>query len=349
MAVRGPGRCVHLGRRRSRSARGAVPCQPPPGCTAAPNSAPGPAPGRCATASWPSASCTTWLCSGRSATPLNLQVRGWGGQARCRSRQARAWRAGLPCMSRHALQAPGRGLLPLPFPPGLPADVVGITSYLDFGGCRRPRWPACLRCLACLSRPCAPLPRPTACVSWLMQSASRCVELPTPPATLHTGIPAQPARAARRLPHCDGGPACPHRCRLPHGVRPAGRGGQPDAAGSLLAGGLGVEGGTMEVGAEPVFAASSTRLSCAHPPVLRPRHTRPSPPPTPPGTLSLQQANKNVMLKAQVSLAGASVAGVFKSWWQPAFTLAGAAGVDFATGRTRLGVTAMVESWRNAR
>lgn len=66
------------------------------------------------------------------------------------------------------------------------------------------------------------------------------------------------------------------------------------------------------------------------------------PPPTP-------QANKNVMLKAQVSLAGASVAGVFKSWWQPAFTLAGAAGVDFATGRSRFGVTAMVETWRHAR
>lgn len=61
------------------------------------------------------------------------------------------------------------------------------------------------------------------------------------------------------------------------------------------------------------------------------------------------QANKNVMLKAQVSLAGASVAGVFKSWWQPAFTLAGAAGVDFATGRSRFGVTAMVETWRHAR
>ncbi|PSC76152.1 solanesyl diphosphate synthase [Micractinium conductrix] len=61
------------------------------------------------------------------------------------------------------------------------------------------------------------------------------------------------------------------------------------------------------------------------------------------------QANKNVMVKAQVGLHGASVATVFKSWWQPAFTLAGAAGVDWATGRTRIGLTAAVETFKSIR
>jgi len=55
------------------------------------------------------------------------------------------------------------------------------------------------------------------------------------------------------------------------------------------------------------------------------------------------------MLKAQVSLAGASLAAVFKSWWQPSFTLAGAAGYDFASGRSRFGVTAAVETFKNIR
>lgn len=61
------------------------------------------------------------------------------------------------------------------------------------------------------------------------------------------------------------------------------------------------------------------------------------------------QANKNVLVKAQVGLAGASLAAVFKSWWQPAFTLAGTAGVDFATGRSRFGLTAAVETFKNIR
>ncbi|KAI3430560.1 hypothetical protein D9Q98_005153 [Chlorella vulgaris] len=61
------------------------------------------------------------------------------------------------------------------------------------------------------------------------------------------------------------------------------------------------------------------------------------------------QANKNVLVKGQVSLAGASVAAVFKSWWQPSFTLAGAATYDFASGRTRFGVTAAVETFKHIR
>ena len=61
------------------------------------------------------------------------------------------------------------------------------------------------------------------------------------------------------------------------------------------------------------------------------------------------QANKNVLLKGQVSLQSASLAAVFKSWWQPAFTLAGAASYDFATGRPRYGLTVAVETFKNIR
>lgn len=70
--------------------------------------------------------------------------------------------------------------------------------------------------------------------------------------------------------------------------------------------------------------------------------------PTPPHFAPLQ-ANKNVMVKGQVSLQGASVATVFKSWWQPSFTLGAAASVDWATGRTRYGLTAAVETFKNIR
>lgn len=68
------------------------------------------------------------------------------------------------------------------------------------------------------------------------------------------------------------------------------------------------------------------------------------PHPSPPS-----QANKNVMVKGHVSLQGVAVAGVIKSWWQPSFTLAGAATLDFATGRTRYGLTAAVETFKNIR
>lgn len=68
------------------------------------------------------------------------------------------------------------------------------------------------------------------------------------------------------------------------------------------------------------------------------------PTPTPP-----HQANKNVLVKGQVSLQGASAAAVFKSWWQPAFTMAGAASVDWASGRTRYGLYAAVETFTNIR
>ena len=56
-----------------------------------------------------------------------------------------------------------------------------------------------------------------------------------------------------------------------------------------------------------------------------------------------------MLLKGQVSLQGASAAAVLKSWWQPALTLAGAVNVDWASGRTRYGLFAAVETFKNIR
>ena len=56
-----------------------------------------------------------------------------------------------------------------------------------------------------------------------------------------------------------------------------------------------------------------------------------------------------MLLKGQVSLQSASLAAVFKSWWQPAFTLAGAASYEFASGRPRYGLTVAVETFKNIR
>jgi hypothetical protein len=61
------------------------------------------------------------------------------------------------------------------------------------------------------------------------------------------------------------------------------------------------------------------------------------------------QANKNVLVKARVGLEGAALTAVLKSWWQPSFTLAGAAAYDWAGGGLRIGVTAAVETFKNIR
>ena len=68
-----------------------------------------------------------------------------------------------------------------------------------------------------------------------------------------------------------------------------------------------------------------------------------------PAPLPPTQANKNVLVKGQVGLQGAAAAAVFKSWWQPSFTLGASAAVDFATGKRRFGLTAAVETFKNIR
>lgn len=53
------------------------------------------------------------------------------------------------------------------------------------------------------------------------------------------------------------------------------------------------------------------------------------------------------MVKGHVSLQSAAVAAMVKSWWQPSFTLAASAAVDFASGKTRYGLTAAVETFKH--
>ncbi|KAL4515886.1 hypothetical protein Ndes2526B_g00602 [Nannochloris sp. 'desiccata'] len=64
------------------------------------------------------------------------------------------------------------------------------------------------------------------------------------------------------------------------------------------------------------------------------------------------QANKNIQLKARVSLDGAAAGVILKSWWQPAFTLGLAISKPFVSGVSapaRLGVTATLESYKALR
>lgn len=61
------------------------------------------------------------------------------------------------------------------------------------------------------------------------------------------------------------------------------------------------------------------------------------------------QMNKNVLLKARAGLDGFSASAVFRSWWQPAFTLGLVAGYDLSSGQARGGATLAVESYRTLR
>jgi hypothetical protein len=55
------------------------------------------------------------------------------------------------------------------------------------------------------------------------------------------------------------------------------------------------------------------------------------------------------MVKGRVGLDGVAAAAVFKSWWQPSFTLGCAAKYDFAAQKTRFGLTAAVETYSSLR
>lgn len=61
------------------------------------------------------------------------------------------------------------------------------------------------------------------------------------------------------------------------------------------------------------------------------------------------QVNKNVMVKARAGLDGFSASAIFRSWWQPAFTLGAVVGYDLRSGQARAGATVAVESYRNLR
>lgn len=61
------------------------------------------------------------------------------------------------------------------------------------------------------------------------------------------------------------------------------------------------------------------------------------------------QVNKNVLLKGRVGLDGIAAAVVFRSWWQPSFTLGAVANLDFRSRQPRYGLYAAAESFQNLR